>query len=141
MLPAILNIHPPTVTADNTPDAVNWGNIAWYIGDSFGTITSKQITGISNSINLNVSDFITSPDAVLYYQVSNSEITGNITSAPTSPWQQVSEFGTTFSVNNNQWVSFCCYGTGNTKNAETISVYNQSNSNVLLDTFTIDVEP
>ncbi len=135
------NIHPPTASADNVPDAVNWGDIIFYVSANYGTITSKQITGISSSIDLNVTDFVTNPDIAMYYQVSNSEVTGTITGAPSSPWISIDDNpGTTFSVSNNQWVSFCCYGTAATKNADTVSVYNASDSNSLLDTFTADID-
>ena len=39
---------------DKTPDAVNWGNPTWDIGDAAGTVSSEQITGISCSIRIRV---------------------------------------------------------------------------------------
>jgi hypothetical protein len=139
--PFIFNIHPSSSGggSDNIPDSINWADISWDTGDSLGAVTSKQITGISGSIDLNVSEEETSPDNIfLYYRVDSSEITANITETPGSPWVQVvGSPGSTFTVNNNQWVTFSCWSSVTTKNATTISVYNASDSNVLLDTFTI----
>lgn len=140
MIPFIFNTHPSSGGgSDNTPNAINWTDIAWDTGDSLGTVTSKQITGISGSIDLNVSEEETAPDNILlYYRVDNSEITANITGTPGSPWVQVAASpGSTFAVSNNQWVTFSCWSSTTTKNATTISVYNASDSNTLLDTFTI----
>ena len=123
---------------DFTPNAVNWGNISWLISSGYGTITSKQITGIEEPITLRVTEAVTAPDATLWYRVTNTEITGNQTTIPSSPWQQISESGTTFSVANNQWVSFCCYGTSKTA-ASIISVTNLSDSGKTLDSFGMEV--
>lgn len=142
MLPAILNIHPPTVTADNTPDAVNWGDIYWDVSDSTGIVTSRQITGISSSINLYVENpwktYVT-----LWYQVTGSQITANITSLPSSPWVEIGSAGAgaTITVNNNEWVTFACHGGSDSKTPEAITVLNASDSNAQLDTFTIDSQP
>lgn len=136
------NIQPPGSSIDNTPDSVDWANISWIRSTGTGAITSKQISGISTSINLYTQEAVTSPDIELYYRVDNSEQTGSITSAPSSPWVQVSESptGTTFSVNNNQWVSFCCYSTSANKIfATTITITNKSDNDAPLDTFTIEV--
>lgn len=139
MIPFIksFNIHPSAL--DNVPNAVDWVGIEWSISNSSCPVTSQQITGISSSINLFISEAVTSPDLELYYRVDNSEVTGNITSQPGSPWIQVQGgSGTTFSVNNNQWVSFVCY-TSSTSDiaATTMTVINKSNNDNPLDTFTI----
>lgn len=141
MIPFIksFNIHPSSSGGGNNP-VVNWTNITWNTSSSLGTITSKQITGITGSIDLNISEETTAPtDIKLYYRVDNSEVTGNITGQPGSPWIQVEGgfTGTTFTVNNNQWVSFACWCNTTTSSADTMFVYNASDSNSLLDTFTI----
>lgn len=126
---------------DNVPDPVNWSNITWYNATGYGTITSKQITGIVNPITLKVIDAVTSPDIQLWVQVSNSEITGDQLTIPAGPtWTQIADSpGTTFSVSNNQWVSFCCYGTS-VISAQTVSVLNADKSDAVVDTFTIQVD-
>jgi len=139
MSPAILNIHPPSVTTDNTPDAVNWGDIYWDVSDSVGIVTSRQITGISSSINLYIENLLA--DVTLWYQVTGSQITSNITSLPSFPWAEIGNFGVTIAVNNNEWVTFACHGGSDSKNPHTITVLNASDSNAQLDTFTIDSQP
>lgn len=128
------------VTPDNTPATVNWDNIAWSINDGFGSITSKQLTGFDGPISLNVSEAVTTPDLTLWYQVSDSQVTGTTTTTPSSPWAQVAASpGTTFSVKNGQWVSFTCYYADSTvKSATTISVTNTSDSSAVIDTFTLE---
>jgi hypothetical protein len=130
MLPAVLNIHPSGLS-------VNWEDISWAIRDSVGIVTSKQISGISSAINLNVVE--AEADITLWYQVTSSQITANQTTTPSSPWIQVaSGAGTTFSVSNGQWVSFVCHGTIKVS-AKQIDVKNASDSNKVIDSFTISV--
>lgn len=130
----------PTIPPSNNPDPINWVNIAWYNSSAYGTITSKQITGLTAPINLKIIENITSPEIDLYYRVTSTEITGSQLSIPSSPWVKISSSpGTTFSVSNNQWVSFCCYGTTVTPQ-QTVSVLNASNSDQVIDTFAIQVD-
>lgn len=126
---------------NNEPDPVNWSNITWYNAVGYGTITSKLITGLVDPINLKIIDAITSPDISLWYQVTNSEITGDQLTVPAGPtWTQVSASpGTTFSVSNGQWVSFCCHGTSVTS-SQTVSVLNADRSDAVIDTFTIQID-
>jgi hypothetical protein len=130
------NVHPSASSS-----ALNWQDIFWFVSANYGTVTSKQVTGITGSLNINITEQLTEPDISLWYQVTNSQITGNVTGAPSSPWIQVSGVGngTSFSVNNNQWVSFCCYGTVTNKDLRTlITVYNDD-TNAVIDTFSIDI--
>jgi hypothetical protein len=126
---------------NNEPDPVNWSNITWYNAVGYGTITSKPITGLVDPINLKIIDAVTSPDISLWYQVTNSEITGDQLTVPAGPtWTQVSASpGTTFSVSNGQWVSFCCHGTSVTS-SQTVSVLNADRSDAVIDTFTIQID-
>ena len=142
MIPFIksFNIHPSASALDNVPDTVDWVGIQWSGGSC--SVTSQQITGISSSINLFISEEVTFPDLELYYRVDNSQITGSITSQPGSPWIQVQGgSGTTFSVSNNQWVSFVCYtSSANDIAATTMTVINKSNNDNPLDTFIIQAK-
>lgn len=133
------NIHPAVGGGPNTPDPVDWANLSWDTSDALGNISSQQITGISSSINLFITEDLTSPDILLYYRVDSSQVTGNITSQPTSPWIQVEGgfTGTTFTVNNNQWVSFSCWANDQNISATTMTVVNKSDNDAPLDTFTI----
>lgn len=136
------NVHPSPSGVDNTPNAVNWANLTYDISDNLANISSQQITGISTSISLNISEESTSPEAELYYRVGNSDLTGNLSGAPASPWVQVvGSPGTTFSVSNNEWVSFVCYSSGSTKvDPTTLTVYNSSDNDAPLDSFTIQID-
>jgi hypothetical protein len=125
---------------DVTPNAVNWDDISWFTASLYGTISSKQITGIKNSIQLNLTEPVTTPDDVtLWYRVTDTEITGTQTDAPpTSPWIQIaSGSGTTFTVKNNQWVSFTCYG-ANKLSPASVNVVNVSDGNAVIDSFNIE---
>lgn len=138
------NIHPSVAGGggtDNTPDAVNWENITYDVSAVTSTITSKQITGVTSGIYLNLAGQTSNPNILLYYRVDSTEQTGTVVTdpAPSSPWVQIAEGspGTTFPVNNNQWVSFA--GWAAAKNAsEQQNVYNASDNNTLLDSFTIN---
>ena len=127
---------------DNTPNAVNWSNIVFNVADDFGDITSQQITGISSSITLKVEDVSTSPNTEVYYRVDSSQQTGSVFGKPTSPWAKLAETApyTTFNVNNNQWVSFACWGDSKVS-ADTLTVVNTSDGNATLDTFTVQSNP
>lgn len=138
MIPFIksFNIHPSSAAVLS----INWDNISWSYGSSSASITSKQLTNYPSGVTFFVSDGVTAPDILVYYQVSSSEITGTQDGQPASPpWTQVAEFGSTFAVNNNQWVSFTCYSTSNAKiAAQTVTVLDNSNSSQV-DTFTVAV--
>jgi hypothetical protein len=134
------NIHnsssfiPPVEEYDNTPDSINWGAITWNTGGGPGTIDSKQITGISSGILLEIQPGSGScPD--LYYRISSSQITGTQTNDPPSaPWSIVSS-GTTVIVSGDQWLSFTCHGSFGLCN-RTATVINKSDEDAVLDTFT-----
>lgn len=131
------NIYPSTAGggADNTPNAVNWSDIQWEPVLPEGTITSKQITGISSSINIQIQPG-NGFGATLYYQIGSSDLTDfHYLDPPSSPWISVTS-NTTISVNNNQWLSFLCHGA----NGEgTATIVNISDSNQTLDTFNYSV--
>ena len=124
---------------DVTPAAVNWADV-YYDNDSglYG-YSERQITGINQTITLQVQ--IAPYDGAgitLYYFVSSSagaKVSGDATSA-TSPssfsMNQIAHNGT-FTVTNNQYVTFGVQ-TGCNMNP-VVTVKNQSNSNATLDTF------
>lgn len=129
-----MNIHPSAAGGggtDNTPNAINWGDINWDSTAGQGTIDSKQITGITSGIYLQIQPG-TGSAPTLYYQVSASQITGTQNnSPPSSPWVSVTS-NTTVIVSGNQWLSFTCYLDGG---GRTATVVNQSDGNATLDTF------
>jgi hypothetical protein len=123
--------------ADVTPAAVNWADV-YYDNDSglYG-YSEKQITGINQTITLQV-QIANGAGTTLYYFVSSSagaKVSGDATSA-TSPssfsMNSIANNGT-FTVTNNQYVTFGVQ-TGCNMNP-VVTVKNQSNSNATLDTF------
>lgn len=99
------NIH---TSVDNTPNNITWQNVVWTDLTS-ANITSKQITGITSGIYIQIQPGAGSAPPTLYYQISTNQVTGTITSQPTSPWASVTS-NTTVIVSGNQWLSFTCHG-------------------------------
>jgi len=128
---------------DVTPNAVNWANVSTtsYEASTY-TYSEKQITGINQTITLQVEISNTAAGGTLYYFVSSNAsaiVTGDATSA-TSPIgfgmnsiaSTYPTFTGSFTVTNNQYVTFgAAVGCG----TATVTVKNQSDSNVTLDTF------
>ena len=131
--------------ADNTPAAVNWTNTsAVRPAKSSITVTTigQQITAISSSINLTVTNSTTLRIGNLFYGVNstNNSATATYTSILAgSPITGTNTVSSTFSVSNNQWLFFrfivggsaLGYGAGTT----TLTVTNTSDSNAILDTW------
>lgn len=134
--------------SDIIPDAVNWSNIDYngVVGEY--TYTEKQITGINQTITLKVTQS-TSSFLNMYYAV-NAPIDGNysrdaygdlegrLTSYDpfTLGLTSIANNGT-FTVNNNDWVSFTCEGS--TNGNITVTIKNNSDGDSTLDTFTATV--
>jgi len=130
---------------DNTPDAVNWTDTAAtrpLKGSVTVTTIGQQITGITSSINLTVTNSTGIRIGSLSYGVSAT----NDSTKPTyigliagSPIGGTNTVSPTFSVSNNQWLFFRYivgsspggYGAGTT----TLTVTNTSDSNTILDTW------
>lgn len=133
MLPfvGLFNVQPPSTANPN------WADISWNRNTNIGTITSKQL---GYGVTLKVVNLVDPSSIELYYQVSAAEVTGDITSQPSSPWTQVAATpGSTFAVTSGQWVSFTCYSSAGFKiSSQTVEVRNDSD-NALIDTFTIQV--
>jgi hypothetical protein len=116
--------------ADVSVNAVNWTNV-----DSAGTVgttITQQITGINTAIDLEIS--WTGSLGYLYASVSAvNSYSAPIYTLLTSP--------TTISVDNNKYVSFRLQAVGLQDNlSRSVTVKNVSDSNLTLDTFTMDVD-
>jgi len=123
---------------DVTPNAVDWSDITYdYITGNF-TYTEKQITGINTSITLSVSYDQGLYD--LYYKVNNTDQGYEGTPTASDPgslgFTLINDTGT-FSVSNNQYVSFGLANSTGSNFLDTVSVYNTSDSSALLDTLTV----
>lgn len=124
-------------TTDVTPNAVNWSSVGFSEMVGFFTYSERQITGINTTITLKVDYDMAEGD--LYYYVSSTA--GAIGSGDfntfLAPYDTVAQYissGTTFTVSNNQYVTFGVDGFGGTVDSW-VTVTNVSNSNTTLDTF------
>jgi len=133
--------------SDVIPDTINFGNIEYngIVGEYL--YTEKQITGINQTITLKVT--FTAQTNEVYYAV-NAPIDPNysrdnygdldgvfrIFDPATLGLTLISNNGT-FTVNNNDWICFGCYG--NTSTSFTITVKNNTDSDTTLDTFTATI--
>ena len=124
---------------DVTPNAVNWATV--YNNEySVWGYSERQITGIDQTITLQV-QIADGAGATLYYFVSSSagaKVSGDGTSA-TSPsgfsMNSIANNGT-FTVTNNQYVTFGVETGCNSSPVATVK--NQSDSNATLDTFAME---
>lgn len=120
---------------DVIPDPVNWANIESNFNDlqmyEPPTYSSKQITGISDTINITAN--WSGATLSLQYKITDNEFVG--------PSNQFTGFlpvtsGASISVANNKWVTFW-NTTYNTIPPTTVTVRNASDSNTVLDTFVV----
>ena len=95
---------------DVTPNAVNWATVSYNNDYEEWAYSERQITGIDQTITLQV-QIANGSGATLYYFVSSSagaKVSGDATSA-TSPsgfsMNSIANDGT-FTVTNNQYVTF-----------------------------------
>ena len=123
-------------TADVTPNAVNWSSIGYTDPPGFFTYSERQIIGINTTITLKV--VYNSGYGDLYYYVSNTA--GAIGSGDfvmsIPPFDTVAQYipsTTTFTVSNNQYVTFGVDSFGTVD--PWVTVTNVSDSNSTLDTF------
>ena len=122
--------------ADVTPNAVNWADIYLLNGLVF-FYSERQITGIDSSITLKV-QYTPLFSATLYYYVSNTSgaiVSGDnsLVADPVSSSMTAISNNGTFTVSNNQYVTFGVIPTCG--EFCTVTVKNQSDGDVTLDTF------
>ena len=127
-------------TSDVTPNTVNWANVGFDSGQETYLYSSRQITGINQTITLKVEYSTTFTD--LYVKVSNPA-GGNDGQdyALFSPPYEGFEFSyinnnETFTVSNNQYVTFAA-DTGTP--SVLVTVKNTSDGNTTIDTFLADI--
>jgi uncharacterized protein YneR len=136
--------------SDVTPNAVNWANVAYGEGLSSSDVTSRQISGINQTITLraNYTSAQGADKVYLYYRLSVSG--GSDTSVSflnfTPEEQGFAQIidNATFTVTNNQYVDFTTwYGASwipPIPATATVTITNVTDSNTSLDTFTITVQ-
>ena len=109
---------------DVTPNAVNWANVNNV--QAFSGVTEMlQITGITETITLQVAHSGNSNSTKYYLNSSNSHGTGT----------EIANNGT-FTVSNNQYVGFGASSPSAGGN-RSFTITNVSDANAVLDTFTI----
>ena len=127
---------PPDVTPNPTP---NWANISY---DGFGGVyiaNVQQIQGINVPITLEVTRSGT--NFILYTRVDNSApgwTNGGVWTGDITGWTTISTYPYTFSISNNQYVSFGC-DPDVVDGTWTITIKNNSDGATTLDTFTATV--
>lgn len=128
--------------ADVTPNPTpNWADIAYNGLTTLYTTAVQQVQGISSPITLELS-INDATNIIIYYRVDGSAPSWTNGGAewdgvPTG-WTQVASFPVTFSVSNNQYVSFGC-DSGAVNTVKTLTVKNNSDGAVTLDTFTATI--
>ena len=121
------------VTPNPTP---SWAHI-YYSNASATVVAVQQIQGITSTINLEVSR--SSGGFTMYYKIDNSAPAWQngygVYSLNFTSWTQITSFPVVINVSNNQYVSF---GTAQdfVDTTATITVKNNSDSAITLDTFT-----
>jgi len=130
----IASSRPRVVAAANdvTPNAVNWADLYYEAIAGFFDYSERQITGINQTITLKVN--LSGLD--IYVLVSSSP--GAIGSGDGSTSQDPGFLGctqlldqSTFTVSNNQYVTFMASGNGDSL----VEVINISDSDTMLDSF------
>jgi len=121
-----------TFTADVTPCSVNWTTTTFNSFLAEANIVSQQITCINTTITLQIQPGSGS-DPTLYYKITSTQQTGNVTGSPDGTWTAVTS-NTNISVSNNEWISFVANGTP-FSGTRTATIVNVSDSSTTLDTF------
>ena len=121
---------------DVTPNAVSWADLLYNGILGYFPYSERQISGIDTTITLKVEigDFT---DVWVLVESSAQFGGGDSTSAQDPSYLGFSQLfdGDTFTVSNNEWVTFM--GSGSCTST-TITVKNQSDGNATRDTFLYD---
>lgn len=132
--------EPPPLT-DVTPNPINWGNITYSDGfTTYGTDT-QQVTGISVPITLALTNQ-TNSNIDVWYKVSSTGTVGASYEIQTTGYTLLNNG--TFSVDPNYYVTFlAAYAPGwrGSPTSVNVNIVNTSDSNTLLDSFTVSVSP
>jgi len=128
---------------DVTPNSVNWANIQYDGNTNAYIVAVQQITGINTSITLEVTA-TGIVNAILYVKVDNSSPTwsnGGSWDGDITGWTSLNntQLPYTFTVTNNQYVSFGCDPDSPGVALRTITVKNNSDGAATLDTFTLNI--
>ena len=128
----LMGIRGQSVT-DVVPDAVNWGSVGYNDLATIFTYTEKRITGINTAITLKVEYNNLQGD--LYYLVENFQLENDGLSSmnPSELGMKLLSPNDTFTVFNNQWISFGANSSGSA--SPWVTVKNVSSGDTVIDTF------
>ena len=120
---------------DVTPNAVNWAGVYYNGMSGYFGCSERQITGINTTITLKITSDTSDGCYVFVSNSAGSIVTGDDStpSTPGSLGMTLLDPNDTFTVSNNQYVTFTASGQ-NFSNI--ITVVNQSDGDATLDTFT-----
>ena len=122
-----------TCPADVTPCSVNWTTTTYSGVNDEANIVSQQITCINTTITLQIQPGSGSIPT-LYYKITSTQQTGNVSSAPDGTWTSVTS-NTNISASNNQWLSFIAFTNPSNNGTRTATIVNITDSSTTLDTF------
>ncbi len=120
---------------DVTPNAVNWANIQYDGNTNAYIVAVQQIQGINTSITLEVTA-TSGINVIIYVKVDNSSPTwsnGGSWDGDITGWTTINSYPYTFTVSNNQYVSFGC-DADIFASSRTLTIKNNSDGGVTLDT-------
>jgi hypothetical protein len=125
--------------SDVIPSNTSWWDDAFAPSELQVTTNTIQIQGIDTTISLKISyTGMASPYSTVYASVNTTNAYGGtITSTSTGPTGNI-----TFSVSNNQYVTFRLddAGGGNAYQLISCTVTNESDGGTVLDTFTMEYD-
>ena len=127
ILAAMMGVMSESGGQDNTPDAIDWANTS---GLGFASTSSETVTGIYNTI-----------DVWWDYNVASGSGTPNFLVNINGGGYTVFSSGSTNAVTvaNNQTLQFGGTSSGVGAWSRTITIYNASDNNAVIDTFTMTV--
>lgn len=122
--------------SDVTPNAVDWADVSYNaITDSY-IINIQQITGVNSPITLQVN--ISAGNPIIIYR--RIDITapgwsnGGLYNGSAIGFTQVNN-GDTFTINNNEYLSFFCEPDGPFDSSRGVTVINTTDNNTTLNIF------
>lgn len=123
-------VYVPPVVNDVTPNAIDWPNV---VSTANAQGTYVQVTGINTNITLRGSHTRTGFSVTAIVNSTNANDVGAVLTS-------IATTGTSFTVAPNQWVRFSGSSVNPLPDITTVTIRNFSDGNVILDTFTLDLQ-
>lgn len=135
-LGGVFVITPVQASSDNTPSSVNWSTI----NVATPLYTTQQITSISSTISLSLTATHVTGGLIgtrLWYKLDNTSPSYTTGTPSSNGFTQISSYPISIVVSNNQYLSFGVASATNRGANTTITVTNTSDSNTVLDSFSV----